>query len=308
MQCTPWLIRNCPSLSPQATYKSRSLLVTSAGSFIKSAGHPVFGADGKPPTQANVSRGFSQKLTKLLLSLCDEGSSSYNNGRALVRIVFLDDREFTMNSSEKVLNPSLPFRSVRTINVMVAVWVCSVVAGMLTLAKYSSAPGIAAGPPRSFPTIAEFPRQSSRPLLVMFVHPKCPCSRASINELARLVARCRDRMDLTALFVVPPGCSPEWHKTALWENANAIPGLRVIVDLDGRLASEFAVTTSGHCLVYDAQENLVFSGGITTGRGHEGDSLGRAIVTGIVLHSTFGGPRECSAYGCPLTADQVQSK
>ena len=241
-----------------------------------------------------------------------------------------------MNSSEKSFNSSIPleelnvrsvakvprvrraeahgeplvsvYKSLQAIDVVTAIWFCSVVAGIVLLARYNSAPGSAAGPPRSWPAIPELPRQSSRPLLVMFVHPQCPCSRASINELARLAARCRDRMDLTALFVVPPGCPPEWHKTTLWENANAIPGLRVITDQDGRLASEFGVTTSGHCLVYDNEEKLIFSGGITTGRGHEGDCLGRAIVIGIARQSTINdGPRECATYGCPLTADQVQS-
>ena len=191
--------------------------------------------------------------------------------------------------------------------VVAAIWICSVIAGIVLLAKYGSAPGAAAGPPRSWPATPGLPCQSSRPSLVMFVHPKCPCSRASINELARLTARCRDRMDLTALFVVPPGCPPDWHKSALWENANAIPGLRVVVDQGGRLAAAFGITTSGHCLVYDAGENLIFSGGITTGRGHEGDSPGQAIVTGIALHSAVNGSPECATYGCPLMVKAHQT-
>ena len=198
-------------------------------------------------------------------------------------------------------------RSLQLISVVTAIWICSVVAGTMLLARYSSSPGSAAGPPRSWPVIPGLPRQSSRPSLVMFVHPMCPCSRASINELARLTARCRDRMDLTALFVVPPGCPPDWYKSALWENANAIPGLRVIDDQGGRLASAFGVTTSGHCLVYDAEENLIFSGGITPGRGHEGDSLGQAIVTEIAVHSAVSGSHECATYGCPLMVKVYQT-
>ena len=212
-----------------------------------------------------------------------------------------------MSSSENSLNSSTPAKFVWAINVMMAIWICSVVAGTALLVSYSFVTGVAAGPPRSFPTIAEFPRQSSRPLLVMFVHPKCPCSRASINELARLAARCRDQMDLTALFVVPPGSPPDWHKTTLWENANAIPGLRVMTDPEGKLSTEFGVTTSGHCLVYDADEKLLFSGGITSGRGHEGDSSGRAIVTELARNSFVDTPRQCPTYGCPLTAGHVPS-
>ncbi len=212
-----------------------------------------------------------------------------------------------MDSVEKSIKPSMTPKSLQAVYVVTAIWICSVVAGTMLLAKYSSSPGSAAGPPHSWPAIPGFPRQSSRPSLMMFIHPKCPCSRASINELARLTARCRDRMDLTALFVVPPGCPPDWHKSALWENANAIPGLRVIDDQGGSLASAFGITTSGHCLVYDAGEKLIFSGGITSGRGHEGDSLGQAIVTGIALHSAGNSSHECATYGCPLTAKMHQT-
>ncbi len=209
-----------------------------------------------------------------------------------------------MDSLEKSFNPLRSFRWPRAIDIAAAIWIFGVVAGIVLLARYSSAPGPAAEPPRSWPAIPGLPRQTSRPLLLMFVHPKCPCSSASINELARLTARCRDRMDLIALFVVPPGCPPEWHKSALWENANAIPGLRVIDDQGGMLASAFGVTTSGHCLVYDAKSNLIFSGGITSGRGHEGDSPGQAIVTGIALHSNAEVSHECATYGCPLTVNE----
>ena len=219
----------------------------------------------------------------------------------------MKDNGFTMNSSGKSFNRLRSFTWHQAMYVVAAIWMCSVIAGIVLLAKYGSAPGAAAGPPRSWPATPGLPCQSSRPSLVMFVHPKCPCSRASINELARLTARCRDRMDLTALFVVPPGCPPDSHKSALWENANAIPGLRVVVDQGGRLAAAFGITTSGHCLVYDAGENLIFSGGITTGRGHEGDSPGQAIVTGIALHSAVNGSHECATYGCPLMVKAHQT-
>ena len=196
----------------------------------------------------------------------------------------MKDNGFTMNSSGKSFNRLRSFTWHQAMYVVAAIWICSVIAGIVLLAKYGSAPGAAAGPPRSWPATPGLPCQSSRPSLVMFVHPKCPCSRASINELARLTARCRDRMDLTA-----------------------IPGLRVVVDQGGRLAAAFGITTSGHCLVYDAGENLIFSGGITTGRGHEGDSPGQAIVTGIALHSAVNGSHECATYGCPLMVKAHQT-
>jgi len=81
----------------------------------------------------------------------------------------------------------------------------------------------------------------------MFVHPRCPCSQASINELARLAARCRDRMDLTVLFIEPANRPPDWCQSALVSNATSIPGLNVIFDRDGQLAAKFGAVTSGYC-------------------------------------------------------------
>ena len=212
-----------------------------------------------------------------------------------------------MRSIEKCAGGTMRQDCPRAVKLATAIWIGCAVAGVAGLTNCSSAPGIAAGHPPSNSTVSALPRPSARPALVMFVHPRCPCSSASINELARVVASTRDRMDLTVLFVVPPDCPPDWHHTALWASANSIPGLRVIADHEGKLASQFGVMTSGHCLVYDAQDKLAFSGGITAGRGHEGDSPGQAIIAEIASRKMDNKFRECSTYGCPLHSRRVQN-
>ncbi len=86
--CTFALILNRPSLSPQATYSSRSCLAAFAWSLMRVAGDLVFGAEEKPPTQAKVSRLFSPKLSAWPPPIDRPASARLTVG--LYRIVRLD--------------------------------------------------------------------------------------------------------------------------------------------------------------------------------------------------------------------------
>ena len=87
-------------------------------------------------------------------------------------------------------------------------WLAAVVSGLGALEAYKSRPGDAGQTPAVFPN--EFPQweldsdgQStagcyvplSRPRLMMFVHPRCPCSKASLGELAEIVAQRSGKAD-----------------------------------------------------------------------------------------------------------------
>jgi hypothetical protein len=54
------------------------------------------------------------------------------------------------------------------------------------------------------------------------------------------------------------------------------------VDIDGIAAKRFGAATSGHVIVYDPSGSLVFEGGITAGRGHQGDNTGQIAIIDIV--------------------------
>lgn len=211
---------------------------------------------------------------------------------------------FNMTSDRNASGGGTPISFPRRIQLLSAVWISCILAGMVSVLNYSSAPGAAAKPPRSWPTTAKLSPHPSRPTLIMFVHPHCPCSMASINELSRLAARTRDRLEIIAIFVIPPGCPPNWHHSALWDSARSIPGVRAVADEDARICSQFHVTTSGHCLVYNPQNSLIFSGGITAGRGHEGDSTGQTMISDCVREFKEEGLSECATFGCQLTTDQ----
>ena len=137
------------------------------------------------------------------------------------------------------------------------------------------------------------------PTLVMAVHPQCPCTRASLAELALIMARLKGRLRAHVLFLLPGGTDSTWAEGGMWSTAAAIPGVTPHLDADGVEASRFGVETSGHTLLYDRDGALLFSGGITPSRGHEGDSVGRSAIVSLVEDGSS--PLKVTVvYGCAL--------
>jgi hypothetical protein len=136
----------------------------------------------------------------------------------------------------------------------------------------------------------------------MLVHPHCPCSRASIGELALIMAQSQGRLAAYILFLKPEGFADHWEKTDLWQSAAAIPGVKPIADQDGVEARRFHATTSGQTVLYDAEGRLLFSGGITIARGHAGDNAGRSAIVSLV-NTRIAEQAETPVFGCPLFDD-----
>src|SRR5437016_4114966 len=74
-------------------------------------------------------------------------------------------------------------------------WAISVGGGIVMLWRYASTPGLTATPPSSWPVESAIARTPGRATVVMMAHPHCPCTRASIAELAVLMSRLQDRAD-----------------------------------------------------------------------------------------------------------------
>jgi hypothetical protein len=167
------------------------------------------------------------------------------------------------------------------------------------MARYANTPGGAEAAPAAWPTNSQIPLDGSRPTLVMFVHPHCPCSRASVGELNRLLARIPGQLSVHVVFLKPEGTSLDWQRTGLWREASSIPGVVVHTDLAGVEARRFHAETSGQTLLYHPRGSLEFEGGITFARGHSGDNAGSSAVEEIVRlgHS---GRAKTQVFGCAL--------
>jgi hypothetical protein len=114
-----------------------------------------------------------------------------------------------------------------------------------------------------------------------------------------LMSRIGDRADAHVLFLRAEGAGTDWEKTDLWRSAAAIPGVAVHSDVAGAEAARFQASTSGQTVVYDGDGRLLFRGGITGARGHEGDNAGLERIVSLV-HSGKADRAESSVFGCPL--------
>src|SRR5690349_9897857 len=99
---------------------------------------------------------------------------------------------------------------------LVALWLLASVGGLGAVLAYETTPGrsgTGAAPP--WPAASRLPRTGGRPTLVLFLHPLCPCSRATLSELERLLVPSRGRVDVVAAFVAPAGAPADFARTPL---------------------------------------------------------------------------------------------
>jgi hypothetical protein len=191
-----------------------------------------------------------------------------------------------------------------------AMWVISIACGLALLTRHQMTPGRAAAAATFWaaaePAIHEtHPLEiaSDRPTLLIFVHPDCPCSSASLEELARILALCPDKAAVHAIFF-KQGDADAPARSVNWRRAQAIAGASVHLDHDGQLVRQFGVFTSGQVLMYTPGGRLVYSGGITDSRGHEGDNFGMDAVVQLLrdpdrINSTMT-PITAPVFGCPI--------
>jgi hypothetical protein len=184
---------------------------------------------------------------------------------------------------------------------LVLTWGTVVGCGMAAMIDYSATAGPVAQAEAQWPNGSTLSRSDERFTLLMFVHPQCPCSRASVGELAELMAGSQKILTAKVIVLAPTGWSITQVQTDIWRSAAEIPGVTVQMDPDGVEAHRFGALTSGQVLLYDPQGQLSFRGGITGARGHFGSNVGRSAVTSLIGDQQSGAvPTQCPVFGCPL--------
>ena len=185
---------------------------------------------------------------------------------------------------------------------MTGLSLAAIAVGGARLWRFDNTPGASPEPAPEWPTASRLRLDSDRFTLVLFAHPRCPCTRASVNALDQIMKRFGDRLTACVQFVRPQPCPADWERTDLWDSAAAIPGVTVMADKNGQEASLFHAKTSGHAFLYDCHGHLWFSGGITAARGHVGPSSGQEAVINAVTRGVRG-PKHFPVFGCPLLAE-----
>jgi hypothetical protein len=180
-----------------------------------------------------------------------------------------------------------------------ALWLALIGSGMHLLWRYKSTPGAAAAAPAGWPAGTRLVRAEHGPTLLMFAHPRCSCTGASLAELSRLVAGQRGLFHAKVLFALPEGVADDWLRSDTVQRARQLTGVEVRIDAGGFEAQQFGSATSGQVLLYDSAGRLLFSGGITGSRGHEGDNLGRARVAALIRGAAPDRPVS-PVFGCAI--------
>lgn len=201
---------------------------------------------------------------------------------------------------------SAAFREFGMINLGLSLaWFASIMCGVVVMLNYETRPGPDLQQLTHWPAGSSLQLSATKPTVLMFTHPHCPCTRASMAEWERTICRCRGKAEFKVIAFEPAEATADWRQSDLVRRAEACSDGPVFWDKVGVEARHFQVSTSGHVVMCDPDGRLRFSGGITSSRGHEGANSGRGKLVSSLLMK----PGERSAqhdvlkspvFGCPL--------
>jgi hypothetical protein len=179
------------------------------------------------------------------------------------------------------------------------VWITAIVVGARTLLIYENTPAEAAEAASRWPSHTSLARSNHEFTLVLFVHPNCPCTRASIAELELIMAQLQGRLRAFAVFDKPASSEAEVKASSLWPMTSLIPGVSSVYDSDGVETKRFGGKVSGQTMLYGPDGKLVFCGGLTSSRGHQGYNEGAAAVVRLV-RAGASETAQAPVFGCSL--------
>ncbi len=175
---------------------------------------------------------------------------------------------------------SSPNRAYRTglVRLVLLVWIALVTAGFSALVVYERYPGTDGGPTLK----AESTLHRETWTLLVAVHPRCPCTQATVDELESLLRRYPADVVCHAMVYHPPGLEKVWLELSLVEQLRALPRVTLSGDSDGRKLAALGMETSGAVRLIDPAGKVRFYGGITASRGHRGFNAGSQIIESLL--------------------------
>jgi len=189
-------------------------------------------------------------------------------------------------------------------------------------------------------------------LLIVAIHPLCSCTRATLEELESAAAEWKEPYRAQLLIYSPKNGSPknetpndgtskaetlndggprtetpkgggdtaafDWRRSESIVAAQRALHADVVMDEGGAAAGRLGALTSGEVLYYSAaneggERRLLFSGGVTGGRGMVGENGGIDALTRAVERGQSGqeaaavNPAHAAVYGCGLSTLAAQA-
>jgi hypothetical protein len=215
-----------------------------------------------------------------------------------------------MNEISQPLQNASPIRrrgSFVFLLAMAVVWLSIVTTAMALIFQHVNAPGTVGEIPSNWPAGTQIALDKNRPTLIMFAHPHCPCTRATLGELDLLMAKCQGKVSAQVWFIKPAGTTADWTNSDLWHSAVKIQGVTAHWDENGVETERFHAETSGQVVLYNPQGRLIFRGGITIARGHSGDNAGRTeLMTMLQGRAIVEAKDATPVYGCALFSTECK--
>ena len=191
------------------------------------------------------------------------------------------------------------------VSVLVGIaWAGAVLSGFYRMRIYETTPGPVGRPPESWPATTLIRRVVGRPNLLMAVHPKCPCTRASLTTLAAILGQSTTVVSVRLLVFRSATAAGNAGEPPIF-SAVELPGEVRVDDPGGVEAKRFGLATSGRTIVFDAAGLRQFAGGLNPARGRSEISDGGEAVPAL-----FQGDEAlrdvAEVFGCALCASTGQ--
>jgi hypothetical protein len=142
--------------------------------------------------------------------------------------------------------------------------------------------------------------------IIVFAHPYCPCTRATLDQLDQSLTRFPHNTFVRVVFTTAGLHGRDIAESGLVAFARRMPRVDVYLDETAEETLRFQARVSGEVLAFDRSGNCQFHGGLTSGRGHRGESTGQRQLERVAVGDStapFIGPVYC----CVLPSGTVRT-
>ncbi len=169
-------------------------------------------------------------------------------------------------------------------------------------------PGDSGSPVDRIPDAARalFGQKAGQPSIFLFAHPYCPFASDTVKQLELLTKHLPVGCNCRTFIYWPIHLNLQKANSETTQQIAKLPGMAVTMDRRGVLTESFGVRTSGHVLVYNRNERLGFSGGISnphgTTPGPQGILSGSSlrVILESLINNLGDSPVTRPVFGCPL--------
>lgn len=149
-----------------------------------------------------------------------------------------------------------------------------------------------------WPALAHLSRSQHVPTLVVFLHPHCHNSTATLFELEQLLPTLKGRVQIYITMYAPEDLGDSWSKKSVWRQATKMRNVNLYLDKNGEDSELFGAQSSGEMFLYDTSGDLLFHGGVTRTFGIAGQNKGaEALVAWLTQQSRSDIAHETPVWG-----------